>query len=109
MTPSYVNEHVRLLRQDEQNKTETVEEKMFRIITFYNNTIHSTTNRKPIDFVNGKINEDQYTKIQNLIQEKKRKSLEKKITNRSTIKFLNHDLYSLKKYEAGKILRSIEK
>lgn len=58
-----INEHIRLLRHDSRNKDETMEDKMTRIIGFYNNTIHSTTGIKPIDFLNGKIHEDKYKEI----------------------------------------------
>ncbi|CAD7000909.1 unnamed protein product [Ceratitis capitata] len=65
-----INEHIRLLRQNERSRHETVE-KILRIIGFYNNTIHSTTKTKPIDFINGKIHEDKYEDIHDLILKKK--------------------------------------
>ena len=66
-----INEHLRLLRHDKKSKTETVEEKIIRIIGFYNNTIHSTTKIKPIDFWNGKVHEDRYSAIHDLTLRKK--------------------------------------
>ncbi|KAI8126852.1 Retrovirus-related Pol polyprotein from transposon 17.6 [Lucilia cuprina] len=72
-----INEHIRLLRHHNRNKDETMEDKMTRIIGFYNNTIHSTTGIKPIDFLNGKIHEDKYKEIHDLINHKKEKYIQK--------------------------------
>lgn len=66
-----INEHIRLLRHNKQNKDETIDEKIIRIIGFYNNTIHSTTGIRPMDFVNGKIHEDRYSDIYEKIVSKK--------------------------------------
>lgn len=38
-----MNEHIRLLRHDSDMDIDTVEEKIYKVIMFYNNTIHSTT------------------------------------------------------------------
>ena len=46
-----MNEHIRVLRHG----TDTVEAKIYKVIMFYNNSIHSTTSCKPIDFNNGNI------------------------------------------------------
>lgn len=80
-----LNEHLRLLRHDEQSKDETTEEKISRIIGFYNNTIHSTTQIKPIDFINGKVHEDKYPEIHDLILKKKNNYINKLNKNRTDI------------------------
>lgn len=72
-----INEHLRLLRHDVKNNNETIEEKIVRIIGFYNNTIHSTTGLKPIDFINGKVHEDSYKDIHDLMVSKKEKYIHK--------------------------------
>ena len=72
-----INEHIRLLRHNERSRHETVEEKILRIIGFYNNTIHSTTKTKPIDFINGKIHEDKYEEIHDLVWKKKENYINK--------------------------------
>ncbi|XP_046811286.1 putative uncharacterized protein DDB_G0282499 [Lucilia cuprina] len=76
---------IRLLRHDSRNKDETMEDKMTRIIGFYNNTIHSTTSIKPIDFLNGKIHEDKYKEIHDLINQKKEKYIQKLNESRKDI------------------------
>lgn len=80
-----MNEHIRLLRHDEKNESETVEDKILRVIKFYNNTIHSTTNRKPIDFINGKIPESEYPEIHDRITKIKEKIIGKLNQNRSDV------------------------
>ena len=54
-----------------------MEDKMLRIVGFYNNTIQSTTGIKSIDFVNCKIHEDRYIEICDLINAKKEKYMQK--------------------------------
>lgn len=70
-----INEHLRLLRHDPNKDTDTVEEKILKIIYFYNNSIHSTTNKKPIDFHTGKIKEDDLDEIRNKILKIKTKNI----------------------------------
>lgn len=72
-----INEHIRLLRHSEDNDLLSVEEKILRIITFYNNSIHSTTNKKPIDFINGKIHQSEYRKIYEKMKARKEHIIQK--------------------------------
>lgn len=103
-----INEHIRLLRYNEKNKDETIEEKMFRIIGFYNNTIHSTTGFKPIDFINGKIPEEKYREIHELIVSKKEKYIEKLNENRKDVD-LEEGINYIKEIRGGKNHRKYRK
>lgn len=96
-----INEHIRLLRHDSRNKDETMEDKMTRIIGFYNNTIHSTTGIKPIDFLNGKIHEDKYKEIHDLINKKKEKYTQKLNESRKDIELEDGTNY-IKEIRGGK-------
>lgn len=77
-----LNEHIRLLRHDNNKDIDTVEEKMFKIIQFYNNSIHSTTNKKPIDFIKGKIKDEEYPEIHQRISKIKERVINKLNKNR---------------------------
>ena len=58
-----INEHIRLLKHDPEKDNDSVEEKMNKIIMFYNITMHSTTGRRPVDFQNGMIKPGEYSRI----------------------------------------------
>lgn len=103
-----INEHIRLLRHDTENKDESMEDKMTRIIGFYNNTIHSTTGIKPIDFVNGKIHEDKYTEIRNRLSAKKEKYTRKLNENRKDFE-LEGGLNYIREIRGGKNHRKYRK
>lgn len=80
-----INEHIRLLKHDERVNLDTVEEKILKIIAMYNNTIHSTTNHKPIDFINGKVKDTDYENIRNKILKIKEKTINTLNKNRTDI------------------------
>lgn len=103
-----INEHLRLLRHDDNNNRETIEEKMIRIIGFYNNTIHSTTGHKPIDFINGKIHESSYKDIYDLMVSKKEKYINKLNQNREDIT-LEDGTNFIKEIRGGKNHRKYRK
>lgn len=103
-----INEHLRLLRHDGKTSTETIEEKMIRIIGFYNNTIHSTTGQKPIDFINGKIHEDTYREIHDLMVLKKQKYIEKLNEGRKDVE-LEEGTNFIKEIRGGKNHRKYRK
>lgn len=69
---STLNEHIRTFRADNNNK-DTLRDMIFKAVTIYNKTIHSTTKRRPIDFLNGTIKNEEYNEIVELVR-KKRKS-----------------------------------
>jgi hypothetical protein len=98
-----INEHLRLLRHDPLKDTDTVEEKLFKIINYYNNTIHSTTNIRPIDFKNGKIKDEEYPAIKAKIEERKRKIIEKLNEKRDEIIIEEETPIFIKDTRGGKI------
>lgn len=46
-----LNEHIRLFKADPNNE-DTIHDKVFKSILYYNNSIHSSINAKPIEFLN---------------------------------------------------------
>lgn len=103
-----INEHLRLLRHDDRTSNDTIEEKMIRIIGFYNNTIHSTTGHKPIDFINGKIHEDSYKDIYDKIISKKEKYINKLNRDRKDVT-LEDGTNFIKEIRGGKNHRKYRK
>lgn len=96
-----LNEHVRILKHDSQREIDTVEEKIFRCVKYYNNTIHSTTGRKPIDFRNGTISREEYPNIREKIIKAKEKAIEKVNRNREETEIQTGPIY-LKDERGGK-------
>lgn len=96
-----INEHIRLLRHDQNKEIDTVEEKILKIISFYNNTIHSTTNRKPIDFNNGKVKDDEYNDIRDRIIKIKEKTISKLNHTREEVEVQSGPIF-LKEVRGGK-------
>lgn len=64
---------------------------------FYNNSIHSTTGCKPVDFHNGKVRLEDYPKIREIMVKAKEKSISKLNENRENCElqtgpvFLKHE------------------
>lgn len=96
-----LNEHVRILKHDSQKDIETVEEKIFRCVKYYNNTIHSTTQRKPIDFINGTINREDYPNIRDRMIKIKERTIGKINKNREDVEIQTGPIY-LKDERGGK-------
>lgn len=96
-----INEHIRLLRHDSERDINTVEEKIYKIITFYNNTIHSTTGRRPIDFYNGQITIREYPEIKSRIVKLKEKYISQLNENREDCVVQTGQVY-LKHERGGK-------
>lgn len=46
-----LNEHLRILEADKNRENLDLDGKLFKIFTTYNRTIHSTTKKRPIDFI----------------------------------------------------------
>ncbi|XP_055384195.1 metacaspase-2-like [Condylostylus longicornis] len=82
--PKDIDEHEKELETVIQNKhlennhrginkvyEEIKEEQLILINDYYNNTIHSSANKKPIDLIQGKVKEDEYEQIYNKILKKK--------------------------------------
>lgn len=96
-----INEHLRILRHDPNVNIDTVEEKILKIISFYNNTIHSTTGKKPIDFVHGKINQNEYPEIKERMVALKEKTINKLNQNREEVDIQTGNQF-LKEVRGGK-------
>lgn len=77
-----LNEHLRILECDKNNKFESLDDKIFYIITIYNQTIHSTTKFKPIDFITKNLTKEEITNFANNYQEQKTKRINKINQNR---------------------------
>lgn len=96
-----INEHIRLLKHDPNRDIENVEEKIHRIIMFYNNTIHSTTGIKPIDFRNGTISTNDFPSIRDLMIKNKEKIINKLNRTRENVSIQTGPVY-LKDERGGK-------
>lgn len=79
-----LNEHIRLLRHEDED-VDTIEEKIMKVIFFYNNSIHSTTNKKPIDFKNGNVKNEEYQEIHDKIQKYKENIINRLNSNREDV------------------------
>lgn len=81
-----LNEHLRIMtvenRQDDDDNT--LDNKIFKIINFYNNTIHSTTKMRPIDFLTGNFDKEEIKKLHDRFHNDKTKRIEKLNNNRDT-------------------------
>lgn len=51
-----LNEHLRIL--EAENSKDELDDKLFKIVNAYNNTIHSTTKLRPIDFIKNNLTFD---------------------------------------------------
>lgn len=95
-----INEHLRILKHTMRHIP--IEEQMILINGYYNETIHGTTNIKPIDFVQGKINELQYDDIYQTILRKKEQRISKLNENRSDETPLSDGINYIKEIRGGK-------
>lgn len=96
-----INEHIRLLRHDPNKNIDSVDEKLYKIIMFYNNSIHSTTGHKPVDFINGKIKVEEYPNIRQKIINAKEKYTNKSNENREDCGLRTGQVY-IKQERGGK-------
>lgn len=96
-----INEHIRILKHDPNRDTENTEEKIYKIIMFYNNTIHSSTGKKPINFRNGNIGPNEYQMIREFITKNKEKTINKLNKTRENVEIQTGPVY-LKDDRGGK-------
>lgn len=83
-------EHIRILKREDENMD--IEELVIRAIGFYNNTIHSTTNMKPIDFLNR--SDIDYDKIAEHMSNRKNDAINRLNSKREKIpQYDNRDLF----------------
>lgn len=72
-----MNEHLRILSVIEKEQGSPLDEDtVIKSMKTYNETIHSSTGKKPIDFLNGTILPEEYTFIQDKLQKHKEKKIE---------------------------------
>lgn len=77
-----LNEHLRLMEADKENKNLDLEEKLFKIFTCYNNTIHTTTKMRPIDFIIKNFDKESIEELSKLYEKQKIERIEKLNKNR---------------------------
>lgn len=82
-----INEHLRLLKS--QINKETITKIIIKSVQYYNNSIHSTTNKKPIDFISNKIMNTDFIKIKEQIQIKQNTSIDNQNMTRKNIPEVN--------------------
>lgn len=96
-----INEHLRLLRHDPNKNTDSVEDKILKIISFYNNSVHSTTGKKPLDFFLGNIKPEEYPAIREKIIKNKEKTINTLNKNREDVQVTSGPIF-LKEVRGGK-------
>ena len=96
-----MNEHIRFHRHDPERDTDTVEAKIYKVIMFYNNSIHSTIGYKPIDFNNGNVTAEDYPRIKGQIIRLKERIISKLNRNRENCEVQIGEVY-LKNERGGK-------
>lgn len=95
-----INEHLRILKHTMPHIP--IEEQMILINGYYNETIHSTTNLKPIDFIQGKITETQYNDVYERILHRKEQCISKLNKNRIDETSLDDGINYIKEIRGGK-------
>jgi len=86
-----LNEHIRLFNAD-PNNTDNMEERVHKAILAYNNTIHTTHNKRPIDFLNNSLSKEEIKEIAKKLVEKKTKIIDEtniRHHNRNHVQFEN--------------------
>lgn len=81
---STFNEHIRLFNADPCNE-DSLDEKVFKAVVLYNNTIHTSTKMRPIDFINNIISEEEITSLSKLLHANKTNKINKLNENRETV------------------------
>lgn len=68
-----LNEHLRIVSVDGENTEgdENLDDKLFRIMNYYNNTIHSTTGARPIDFITKNLTNEEIEGLHKRFHEQK--------------------------------------
>lgn len=86
-----LNEHIRILKAKDETKNNDLNDLVILALSFYNKTIHSTTGKRPLDFINGNIKLDEFEEIFNKIQNSKIKRIEKSNKNREKVDLKDKD------------------
>ena len=77
-------EHIRLFNADPCNE-DSLDEKVFKAVVLYNNTIHTSTKMRPIDFINNIISEEEITSLSKLLHTNKTNKVNKLNEHRETV------------------------
>lgn len=77
-----LNEHLRLLNAD-KNSEDDIDERLFRVINCYNNTIHSTTKFRPIDFITKNLDKDYIKRLKEKYEHEKNQRITKLNVNKN--------------------------
>lgn len=96
-----LNEHIRLFNAD-SNNFDNLQEQVTKAIIAYNNTIHSTTKLKPIDFINNSISRDDLKEMSDKLNEKKRDRINAINMKQNNINHSNFENNYVKNYRVGK-------
>lgn len=96
---STLNEHIRLFNAD-PNNNDDLNEKIFKAITYYNDTIHSTTNTKPINFINNLITKEELFELTKIWDAEKKKRITELNNNTKDVTNFENDL--VKNYRVSK-------
>jgi len=74
-----LNEHLRILKVTEKEQRLPLDEDpIIKALKIYNETTHTSTGKKPIDFLNGSIKPDEYPTIHQTLLSKKEKIINKR-------------------------------
>lgn len=88
-----LNEHLRIMSLDSSNDDD-IDTKIFKAITFYNNTIHTTTKLRPIDFINKNYDRNEIQTLAKRLAEEKEDRIKKLNKNRTSEYKLNENIVS---------------
>lgn len=88
---STLNEHIRILKAKNEPESRNLNNLILTALSIYNKTIHSTTGKRPLDFINGNINPEEFTKIEEKTKNNKQKYIDKKNQAREHVNLTTKD------------------
>lgn len=89
-----LNEHLRIMAVDKSNDSEDIDEKMDKIIGIYNNTIHSTTKMRPMDFITKHFDKTEIKELSEKFEKEKTARISKLNEKRNNNFRLNENIVS---------------
>lgn len=89
-----LNEHLRIMAVDKSNDSEDIDEKMDKIIGIYNNTIHSTTKMRPMDFITKHFDKTEIKELSEKFEKEKTARISKLNEKRNNNYRLNENIVS---------------
>lgn len=75
-----INEHLRIMKVNKIN--ENITKRVIQAMEYYNETIHSTTEKRPIDFLNCKMTVRELKTVKERIDKKQKQTIDKRNKNR---------------------------